>query len=59
MIPNNQPSSLSLRPEGFTTPAPPRGAAPWPTTTQRLFFFFFTETMGAINSIAQLVSNKY
>jgi hypothetical protein len=40
MIPNNQPSSLSLRPEGFTTPAPPRGAAPWPTATQRLFFFF-------------------
>jgi hypothetical protein len=38
MIPNNQPSSLSLRPEGFTTPAPPRGAAPWPTATQRLFF---------------------
>jgi len=35
MIPNNQPSSLSLRPEGFTTPAPPRGAAPWPTATQR------------------------
>jgi hypothetical protein len=37
MIPNNQPSSLSLRPEGFTTPAPPRGAAPWPTATHRLF----------------------
>jgi hypothetical protein len=42
MIPNNEPPAIVVPPSGsFTTPAPPRGAAPWPTATQRLFFFFF------------------
>ena len=39
MIPNNKPPAIVVPPSGsFTTPAPPRGAAPWPTATQRLFF---------------------
>ena len=37
MIPNNEPPAIVVPPSGsFTTPAPPRGAAPWPTATQRL-----------------------
>jgi hypothetical protein len=32
MIPNNEPPAIVVPPSGsFTTPAPPRGAAPWPT----------------------------
>ena len=41
MIPNNEPPAIVVPPSGsFTTPAPPRGAAPWPTATQRLSFFY-------------------
>ena len=38
MIPNNEPPAIVVPPSGsFTTPAPPRGAAPWPTAMFLLF----------------------
>ena len=51
MIPNNDPPAIVVPPSGsFTTPAPPRGAAPWPTATQptalilgRFFYFLCIE----------------
>jgi hypothetical protein len=46
MIPNNEPPAIVVPPSGsFTTPAPPRGAAPWPTATQRLREFLVTITI--------------
>ena len=62
MIPNNEPPAIVVPPSGsFTTPAPPRGAAPWPTATQRLFFFFlanFTLCPRSLYGAHQIDSHK-